>query len=192
MDIFEEHKASGISRSHRLSILPQCSFLVFGVLVYTFTHTQIHFLRLKLVRSFQTTGISPKKKSTKLLLLWSATKWGLVWHLILLLFPASDLLQHPGVADAQSGIQTWQRSDRWVTQCDDRAQIAAALLPHEDSVCHTPICTRQIHRSHSTKAEDFFSLVRVNIWNYSVYDPCYSSAACRACLVFILRCKVCS
>lgn len=58
------------------------------------THTKIHFLRLKLFCSVETTSISAKT-STKLLLLWSATKWGLVWHLILLLFSASDLLHIP-------------------------------------------------------------------------------------------------
>lgn len=70
---------------------------------------------------------------------------------------------HACVANAQSGIQTQQRNDRWVMQCDDRAQTAAALFLDEDSVCHTPICTRQIHQSHYAKAGYLFSLVLVDI-----------------------------
>lgn len=92
------------------------------------------------------------------------------------------LALHAGAADVWSGIQTRQWDDRWVMQCDDRAQTAAALFLYEDSVCHTSICTTQIHPSRYRKAEHLLSFVLVDIWNYRTYGPCYSSATCRVFL----------
>lgn len=101
-------------------------------------------------------------------LITNKAKAGLTFTAVALICrrPAS----HACVANAQSGIQTRQRDDRWVMQRDDRAQSAQALFLYEDSVCHPPICARQIHQSHYTKAGDLFSLVLVNMGNYRAYE----------------------
>lgn len=80
--------------------------------------------------------------STKLLLLRSPAKLrtGLTFNSVVRL--CLRRASHGGEAKAQSGIQTWQRCGRWVMQRDDRAQIATALFPCEDSVCQTAICAK--------------------------------------------------
>lgn len=112
MDIFEERKASGISRSHRLSILLQCGFLFLGVLVGIHLDNTLHtqkyiFSVLNLsVPSRPQASVQKKKKIHKVtaVVISNKVRAGLTFNSVALLCqrPAS----HPGVANAQSGIQT--------------------------------------------------------------------------------------